>query len=78
MSVKVAINGFGRIGRNVFRQRTIPVLIWTSSRSTTWSTPRPRAPAQVRLDPRAPDAEVSAGEGSITVDGKGDQGPGRA
>ncbi|HMU26516.1 MAG TPA: type I glyceraldehyde-3-phosphate dehydrogenase [Solirubrobacterales bacterium] len=71
MSVKVAINGFGRIGRNVFRAAhdsgadldivAINDLVDTETLAHLLKYDSILG----RLD-----AEVSAGEGSITVDGK--------
>ena len=52
MALKAGINGFGRIGRNVFRAAHGAAPTSTGSASTTSPTPNARPPAQVRLDPR--------------------------
>ena len=54
MPVRVGINGFGRIGRNVFRaaQAAGADIEWVAVNDLTDSEDA-RAPAQVRLDPRA-------------------------
>ena len=71
MAVKVGINGFGRIGRNVFRAAHAA---GRGPRVRRRQRPhRPgdaRPPAQVRLDPRPlPGRGRGRGEASITVDG---------
>ena len=71
MAVKVGINGFGRIGRNIFRAAHAA---GGGPRLRRGQRPdRPgddRPPAQVRLDPGRFPGEVEAGDGSISVDGK--------
>ena len=51
MSVKVGINGFGRIGRNLSAPSGTRARTSTSSASTTSRTRRPGASAEVRLGP---------------------------
>ena len=62
MAIKVGINGFGRIGRNIMRARL------GRQRARLRRGQRPderrdaRAPAQVRLDPRQPEGGRSRAE----------------
>ena len=71
MAVKVGINGFGRIGRNVFRAAHAAGadLEFVAVNDLT-DTGDARPPAQVRLDPRSLPGRGRGGEGSISVDGK--------
>src|SRR3978361_1378790 len=70
MAVKVGINGFGRIGRNVFRTAlNNPDIEFVAVNDLT----PPAAPAHRRKYDSilgSPPNDVSAGEDSITVDGK--------
>ena len=71
MAVKVGINGFGRIGRNVFRAAHAAGadLEFVAVNDLT-DTGDARPPAQVRLDPRPlPGRGRGRASGSITVDG---------
>ena len=71
MAVKVGINGFGRIGRNVFRAAHAAGadLEFVAVNDLT-DTGDARPPAQVRLDPRPLPGRGRAARDSITVDGK--------
>ena len=72
MAVKVGINGFGRIGRNLFRaawERRLDIEFVAVNDITDAAHARP--PDQVRLDARAvPRARSSSGDDSISFDGK--------
>ena len=77
MPVRVGINGFGRIGRNVFRaakaRRRMQArgeIEWVAVNDLT-DCADARAPAQVRLDPRPlPGHGAARGEGALEVDGQ--------
>ena len=70
MAVKVGINGFGRIGRNLFRAAHEAGADSTSSRSTTSPTPRrSRTCSSTTRSSGASRARCAEGDGSIVVDG---------
>ena len=70
MAIKVAINGFGRIGRNVFRAalNNPEVEIVATNDLTDTKTLAHLLKYDSVLGPL--DADVKAGEGVITVNGK--------
>ena len=71
MALKAGINGFGRIGRNVFRAAHArgADIDWVGVNDLT-DTEDARPPAQVRLDPRARSrARSSHTDDSLIVDG---------
>ena len=78
MAVKVGINGFGRIGRNFFRAACEAGTTSSSSPSTTSPTPTRSRTCSGTTRPRALPGRVDHDEGSLTVDGHGGQGAGRA
>ena len=80
MAVKVGINGFGRIGRNVFRAaHAAGADLEFVAVNDLVDTGDDRPPAQVRLDPRPlPGRGRGRRRGSIVVDGDRAQGPLRA
>jgi len=69
MAVKVGINGFGRIGRNVLRAALGNSAIdFVAVNDLT--SPARWPPAQVRLDSWQPANKIEAGEDWISVDGR--------
>jgi glyceraldehyde 3-phosphate dehydrogenase len=71
MAIKVAINGFGRIGRNVARAISNGLTAALNScRSTTWRCQGQRAAVQARQRARRLLGDVSVDGSDLIVNGK--------
>ena len=70
MPIKVGINGFGRIGRNIMRAALGDREIEIVAVNDMTNADDPGAPAEVRLDSGQSEADIKATDDSIAVDGK--------